>query len=260
MSNILSTYSMASLLVAFLVSISIAEVGQLPAGAKVLDPDVILYSWPHATISPNGEWVAYISRGFVCICKIADPRPHQLFEVPNTWTHYLAQPEQAHAMGSQSAAMKGLSREERRAVSARMTHKVFGLQWTRNQDGIIWGVRKYNNAERQFTADIWHASLGGTTDLLAHVEVDWQRIVVNNVFYVSPNHRHLVFPGRRPLIWNIAQKRPQATCFLYLIPATSRIVGSGLRKTRGNSSSLTKNSRSWNDSIRSCQLGPTASV
>ena len=33
--------------------------------ATVLDGDIYFYSWPYPTVSPDGQWVAYISQGYV---------------------------------------------------------------------------------------------------------------------------------------------------------------------------------------------------
>ena len=51
---------------------------ELPPAAKILDPDIIFYDRPQPTISTDGKWVAYISKGYVCICNSANPKPDSI--------------------------------------------------------------------------------------------------------------------------------------------------------------------------------------
>jgi hypothetical protein len=63
-----------------------AAVPELPAAATILDPDIYLYGLPYPSISPDGNWVAYVSKGFVCVCNVKKPAPRQIREVPNSYT------------------------------------------------------------------------------------------------------------------------------------------------------------------------------
>src|ERR1700759_880872 len=58
----------------------------LPKDATALDSDIYFYSWPYPSISPDGQWVAYISQGYVCVCNVNRPARRRIMEVPNSWT------------------------------------------------------------------------------------------------------------------------------------------------------------------------------
>src|ERR1700690_3877269 len=103
--------------------------GQLPASAKILDPDILFYGSPYPVISPDGKWVAYISKGFVCVCNVDDPKPRRLSEVPKTWTHVLAQPEFVYAEGDINAVYRNMDRDQSQKWVASINHSVVGLQW-----------------------------------------------------------------------------------------------------------------------------------
>ena len=72
-----------------------ATAAELPAGATVLDPDIV---WdvanPHSfTISPDGKLIAYISKGPLWSCPVDAGPPTKLADLPNTITAILAEPE-----------------------------------------------------------------------------------------------------------------------------------------------------------------------
>ena len=113
---------------------------------KILDPAILFYLWPYPTISPDGQWVAYISKGYVCVCNLADPSPRRLAKVPNTWTDLYSQPEFGE---DYEAVERAMSREERQQYEARVTDTVYGLQWTRESDGVIFGVQSNNPSRPQ---------------------------------------------------------------------------------------------------------------
>jgi len=199
----------------------VADQEKLPPGATVLDPDLMMYSWPYPIISPDGQWIAYISKGFVCVCNVADPEPRRLFEVPNTWTHFLAQPEQAHAKGVFHETHRGMNREERRAVLAKITSTVHGLRWTYDSDGIVFSVQSRGENPKNSNSDTWHVSLEGAVINLSHVDQNTKTLgfgsgilTRDRKFLVSPRHK-------RPLIWEVTTNKPHATCFHNLTPSST---------------------------------------
>ena len=127
-----NTRCFLAVLMMMVASAAIADEAKLPMSAKVLDSDLMMYSQSHPIISPDGQWVAYVSKGFVCVCNVANPEPRQLVEVPHSWTHFLAQPEQAHANGDFDETLRRLTREERSAIVEKITHKIFNFRWTRS--------------------------------------------------------------------------------------------------------------------------------
>jgi hypothetical protein len=120
----------------------------LPVGAKVLDPDVMLYTWPYPTISPDGRWVAYISKGYFCLSNVDDPSPRRLSAVPNTWTDLLARPENADADGNFNALFHGSSREEIEAVNAKISATAYGLYWTNDSQGFVYSLHSWDAGEQ----------------------------------------------------------------------------------------------------------------
>ena len=67
---------------AFSVRSAVGEEAALPASATILDPDISLRESPYPTISPDGLWIAYISKGEICVCKVNEPAPRRLLEMP----------------------------------------------------------------------------------------------------------------------------------------------------------------------------------
>ena len=98
--------------------VSAAEETQfaLPADAKILDPDVIIYGGPAPVISPDGNWVAYVSRGFVCVSNVSAGEPKRLYEVPGSWSHLLALPENEFADGDFGTLARSFSRDDYRRM------------------------------------------------------------------------------------------------------------------------------------------------
>ena len=213
-----SLKSLATILVCLAAFISQAE--GLPPTAKVLDPNILFYSWPYPVISPDGQWVAYISRGFVCICNVADPKPRRLSEVPNTWTHVLAQPEYEYADGDWSTIARKMDRDEYQKWVAAVAHTVVGLQWTENGDGVVFSYQGYDANEKKWLCDIRHAALDGTVKSLAKMDRGITYTGDHASFYLSRDRRFLVMPGyERSLIWDLSTNKPRATPFLNLIPS-----------------------------------------
>ncbi|MEM9658937.1 MAG: hypothetical protein AAF961_11305, partial [Planctomycetota bacterium] len=72
--------------------------GGAPPHTRLLDDDALIVAYPNVAVSPNGRWVAYVSRGFVCVVPPdgASP-PRRLREIPDCESHLLARPEHAHA-------------------------------------------------------------------------------------------------------------------------------------------------------------------
>ena len=209
------------LLVCSLVADIRAE-ATLPPTAKVLDPDIVFYLWPYPVVSPDGNWVAYISKGFVCVCNVHDPAPRKLSEVPNTWTHLLAQPEYAYAEGDAGAFARKMDRDEYQKLVASVAHTVVGLQWTREGDGVVFAYQGYDADQKKWTCDIRHAGIDGTVTSLAKMDREIPYTGMGAAFYLAHDRKYLVVPGyARPLIWDLTTNKPRATPFLTLTPSAS---------------------------------------
>jgi hypothetical protein len=192
----------------------------LPPTAKVLDPDIIFYNWPYPVVSPDGQWVAYISKGFVCVCNVNDPSPRRLSEVPNTWTHVLAQPEYAYAEGDWGMIARKMDRDEYQGWVASVAHTVVGLQWTDNGDGVVFAYQGYDADQKKWLCDIRHAATDGTVTSLAKMDRGITYTGKQPDFMLSHDRRFLVIPGYyRPLIWDLTTNKPRATPFLNLTPS-----------------------------------------
>lgn len=215
-----------------LSSVAIADEAILPPDVSILDPGLMMYSWPHPTISPDGEWVAYISKGFVCVCNITDPEPRRLREVPHTWTHFLAQPEQAHAKGVFHKTF-GPGREEHRAVMAQITNTVFGLQWTHDSEGVVFGVRSYDKQQETIQSKIWDVSIEAEVTPMTRINRKFASGMdyIGNDFHVTRDRKYLVMPRhKRPLIWDLTTNKPRAACFYNLTPSSTSGDWIGIEK------------------------------
>jgi hypothetical protein len=201
--------------------------GELPEGAKVLDPDVVLYSWPYPTVSPDGQWVAYISKGYVCVCNIDEPAPHRVAEVPHTWTWVAVQPENTDADGDLENLIHGKSREEIVAAMAKVTDTAFGLYWTSDSKGFVYSLQCYDlktsapGRAPKTIADVWYVTVDGETTKLAHTDSDTPTRGIS-AGILTRDHRFLVNSGyERPLIWDVATNKPRATPFVSMTPSST---------------------------------------
>jgi hypothetical protein len=205
--------------------------GELPKGAVVLDPDVLMYDRPEQTISPDGKWVAYISKGFATVCSVADPSPRKLLELPGTWTHILARPENASA---RNTIGRGLAGDEYLKLQPQVKGTAYGMHWTPTSDGLSVGIRSEDVDRKITTNNIWYAPVEGEPTSLARVSRGFDEDMIRGTvtdFQLTRDRRFLVLYGlRRPLIWDISTNEPHATCFLHLTPSPTSGRWIGIEK------------------------------
>ena len=69
--------------------------GELPEGATILDQDIVWdpISVDSATISPDGNFIAYVSKGSIWTCSVTSGPPTKLIDIPDTITAFLAMPQ-----------------------------------------------------------------------------------------------------------------------------------------------------------------------
>lgn len=216
-----------ALLLSGILSSNSPSAPMLPPGARVLDPNTNFYSWPKPTISPDGHWIAYVSQGWIKVCRLDDARIISILEVPNSWTwpHLKAPPGVTPQTGSYSSFPRGLSRDDYNFLHSQITSTIYGFNWTRDSDGFVFVVQRYDLEKKSSKTDVYLASLQGK--LSALVQGNWNE--VGNlqrgpgIGVLTADRKYLVSQGaqgyHRPLIWDIAAGRPRATCFLYLAPS-----------------------------------------
>ncbi|MEX2169838.1 MAG: hypothetical protein WD851_11050 [Pirellulales bacterium] len=212
------------IILAFLAAVATAR-GELPEGATVLDQDIVwdIGDPDCATISPDGKLVAYISKGGVWICSVVAGPPARLADVPDTPTALMAMPQYREARTN----FKRL-----RAILGNVVYNesiqpnlvaVFGLQWTRSQDGVIYGLSKRSPKDRRSTIHtLMHVSLKGVVTTLATIKKDVYGSPQSLIgFHVAQDREHAVVWHHTPLIWDLVKNRPRATCFDYLLPSST---------------------------------------
>jgi hypothetical protein len=215
-----------------------AEKPTLPGPTTILDPDIYLYSWPYPSISPDGNWVAYVSKGFVCVCNVSKPAPRQIREVPNsyTWPHLIVSDGDTSKTGTFESLSRGLSRERYIELHAQISRTVYGLNWVHDSSGFVFGIQEYDVKKKQATYDVYFVSVSGEVANLAHISPD-ARVRAITAGVLTSDRKFLVSPvdaasseRYRPLIWNVKESKPRATPFLYLTPSTTSDRWLGIEK------------------------------
>jgi hypothetical protein len=201
--------------------LAIATEPELPTQAKVLDSDILFGERPIPTISPNGRWVAYVSKGYVCICNVVDPKPLKLFDVPNSWTRILSRPEYANTRGDSGALFRALGKEAYQKLSAEATSTIADLHWTHDSKGVVFGVQSNATDPKKSSYNVWQVAANGQPVNLSHADSDSPTAAIGHGI-LTRDRRFLVAPGYpRALIWDVAANRPRATPFLTLVPSAT---------------------------------------
>ena len=213
-----------------------AAAPKLPA--TVLDPDTFFYGWPYPAISPDGQWVAYVSKGFVSVCNIGEPVPRRVMEVPNswTWTRFQVGSGESAKNGTFDALSRGLERDERDKLHEQLHNTIYGLNWTFDSQGFVFGLQKRDRAKNASTYDGYLASTDGQIARLSHINPDSQiRGIVAGI--LTRDRKFMVSPVTaaswaryRPLIWDVKENRPRATPFLFLTPSQTSGRWIGIEK------------------------------
>jgi len=200
--------------------------GALPDGATVLDPDVM---WDtrnpgSMAISPDRSSVAYVSKGALWKCNITKGPPTKLADLPNTATDLLAMPEYRFARSNIELIREQIGYEEYQRKIATTEVQILGLTWTREQDGVVYGLRqRYQNSRETAVQRVMLASTSGEVTTLATIERQpWSRPQTFSAFHLTPDRKYVIaYTGTHPMIWDLATGRPRVTPFDYLLPSAS---------------------------------------
>lgn len=217
--------------VAMVMASAMPAMAELPGGAVVLDHDVLIYHLPEPLISPDGRWVVYASRGFLCVNEVADPRPRRIAELKGTWSHVLAEQEMRKAREALLYGGAALDRVELKAVRDKVTHRVLSLQWTYDSSAIVWGLQHLDLESKESLATFWLSSPEGKKRLLLSVEYGISERGLGDKCKLTRDRRYFVQPHhKRPLIWNVEKNSPRATPFCHLTPSKTSGSWIGIEK------------------------------
>lgn len=198
-------------------------VAELPPSATILDDNLLwdVTDPDTAVVSPDGQQIAYISRGAIWRCNVAMGPPSKLADLPDTMTAYLLQPKFAVAVNNTENLGFVLNRNDFEVLLYRS--KVFGMRWTPSQDGVVFGLRPRITGERTpATTRFMHASLDGKVTEIAAVERDYNENPYGiSDFYLTADRNFLIVQGGFPLIWNVAKSAPQVTPYDALVPSVT---------------------------------------
>jgi hypothetical protein len=206
--------------VAALLQNAVAAAEGLPAAASVLDDKTIMYLRPIPLVSPNGRYVAYVSRGYVCVVDIEAGTSRRLIEVPVTWTHVFASADETSDGGGPGSLLPTLGADKYKELQSSVKKEIGEFQWTVDSDAVICGVRSHDADTQTTTVHIWRAPLVGEPKEIASNEhsLTTRR---GPGGLVTRDGRFLVgnFGRDRALIWDLVTNKPRATPFLYLAPS-----------------------------------------
>ncbi len=196
----------------------------LPKAAKILDGELLSWGRPDPLISPDGKWVTYVSRGYVCVCNLKDAKPRQLYEVSDCITHLMAKPEHTPPDGDYD---KLSSRLYKLATSS-----IEGLRWSHDSTGVAVSIVSQHEAEKKSITRIVYLPIDSKSIELAAVERFYEsQDYLSPYFYLSRNRDYVVIDRHKsPLIWNTMTNKPRATGFLKLVPSPTSDRWLGIEK------------------------------
>lgn len=210
--------------VALLALVAVAR-GELPKDAVVLDSDLVWdpISVESAAVSPDGQLIAYVSKGSIWLCKVTAGPPTKLADLPDTITAFLSRPE--HQLAREKFANVTPDSNYRPIPEFRsQIVQLFSLAWTPSQDGVVYTLpQKQAEKTRQGAYRVMHTTLAGVSTEIALVKASLTVTPDSYTsFRVTPDRKHVVISCYGiPLIWDIASNEPQATCYDYMLPSSS---------------------------------------
>jgi hypothetical protein len=191
----------------------------IPDAATLLDDKTVMYLRPLPTIAPNGQLIAYVNRGWVCVADVETGTSRRLVEVPGSWTHVFANANETSAGGDPDSLVRVLGRDKYKELQDRVKSEINVFQWTVESDAIVFSVHSYDAIKKSTKILIWRAPLVGNVKEIASNEHPTTRRGPGTV--MTRDGRFLVgnYGRKRALIWVLATNRPRATPFLYLAPS-----------------------------------------
>lgn len=200
--------------------------GALPAGAVVLDSDVVwdTVNEPNWVLSADGGRIAYLSKGALWQCEVLRGPPTKLADVPRTASAWMAMPEYDYARTNFNAIRAGLGNEVYNRTIGKAEESVLGLAWLRSGDGLTYGLsRRYQNVREPAFQQVEFASAtGGPKTLLMIRREPFARPQKFTNFHVTADKRWVVaYSGSWPMIWDVARGRPRVTPYDYLLPSAT---------------------------------------
>jgi hypothetical protein len=202
-----------------------ARAADLPAGATVLDDDII---WdianPHAfALSRDGQQIAYISHGALWLSNTDAGPPKKLADLPNTITEILARPGNEEQRDRSAASPHSLGAQHFIGPRYLDKHYVISLAWTPDQHGLTYTVRKRIRENTPVAAyHVMHASLTGEVTEIAVIEREFGvPDEYTTSFHVTKDRKFVIASAYAPLIWDVAANRPRVTPYDVLIPSST---------------------------------------
>ena len=210
---------------AVLFALATVARGELPKDAVVLEPDLVWdpVSVESAAVSPDGQLIAYVSKGAIWSCKVTSGPPTKFADLPDTITAFLSMPEHQSAREKFACVTPNAGYTpipERRAQIL----PLFGLAWTPSQDGVVYTLRTWKADKSTLAAyRVMHTSLAGVTTDIAIIKRDLTTTPDSfTSFRLTPNKKHVVISYFGiPLIWDTASNAPRATCFDYMLSSST---------------------------------------
>jgi hypothetical protein len=210
----------------------------LPPGATLLDGDLVWQTWgeshsfhseegrlpayeTNCVVSPDGGMVAYVSKGKLWACKTVGGPSSRLCDLPNTITEFWARPENVALARNREHLREFVRHGGARGLRQGLT-TVLSLRWNAEGDDLTFTLLSRSEEPNRWTHRVMEASLaGGASEITTIPGGDNDsRAQFFYHFDVTRDRRFVIASAYgRPLIWNVTQNKPQATCFDFITPS-----------------------------------------